>query len=614
MTSNSSLDLVNLDFGTMKGSLATYLKSQDQFKDYNFDGSAMNVLLDLLSYNTFKNAFYLNMIHSEGFLDSAQLEDSVYSHAKELNYLPRSARSSVANISISFAANNLLQPFVIRKGETFSAIVNQDAYSFAVATDQILTSPNNTFTSTFDIYEGIYSSDTYVVNHADPLQKFKVTNKKIDTDSLTVLVYENGDVNPTTYKRATTLLDLHEKSEVHFVQASTSGGYEVFFGDGILGKLPNDGSVVVLDYRVTAGMIANGAKIFNPNFDPTGVGAMNGAMTVSVNRYTNSTNGAYSVNGADAETIESVRYYAPRHFQTQERAVTAGDYSILLKSQFPEINAISVYGGEEASPPRYGKVFVSVDIKNVTGLPESKKLEYYSFLKSRSPLSIDPIFIEPAFSYLQVNSTVKYNINSTTRTAQNIQAAVLLKVSEYADTYLNNFNSKLRYSKLVQSIDSVDASIVSNETDIVMYKKLNPVLNKGQNFIVPFGIPLQQTDYVNNNSNPVGAISHKITTNRTITSTAFNYAGSKCILEDDGMGVIKIVKAIANYHYVVKNIGTVNYTSGEVRLNDLNISSYDGSALKIFAKAKDKDIIGVKNDVMSIESDEINVKVEAIRE
>jgi len=613
MASNSSLDLVNLDFGTMKASLANYLKSQDQFKDYNFDGSAMNVLLDLLSYNTFKNAFYLNMIHSEGFLDSAQLEDSVYSHAKELNYLPRSVRSSVANVSISFTANNSLQPFVIRKGETFSTIVNQSSYSFAIATDQILTSPNNTFTATFNIYEGIYSSDSYVVNHTESIQKFKITNKNIDTDSLTVLVYENGDTNPIAYKRATTLLDLHEKSEVYFIQTSTGGGYEVVFGNGILGRLPNDGSVVTLDYRVASGADANGAKTFTPNFDPTNVGAMSGAMSVYVNPFTASTDGAYSVNGAAAESIDSVRYYAPRHFQTQERAVTAGDYSILLKSQFPEIGAISVFGGEEANPPRYGKVFVSVDIKNVDGLPESKKLEYYSFLKSRSPLSIDPIFIEPAFSYIQVNSKVKYNINNTTRSAQNIQAATVLKVSEYADTYLNNFNSKLRYSKFVQTIDSIDPSIVSNETDLVLYKKLHPILDKPQNFIVSFSMPLQQTDYVNE-STSAGATTHKIRINRTITSSTFNFSGNKCIIEDDGMGIVRIVKTIANYHYVIKNIGTVNYDTGEVRLNNFNISGYDGNALKIFAKARDKDIIGSKNEVMSIESDEINVTVEAIRE
>jgi hypothetical protein len=614
MASNSSLDLVNLDFGTMKASLASYLKTQDQFKDYNFDGSAMNVLLDLLSYNTFKNAFYLNMIHSEGFLDSAQLKDSVYSHAKELNYLPRSARSSVANVSIQFTADNSGQPYVIRKGETFSAIVNQGAYSFSIATDQILTSASNTFSATFDIYEGIYVTDSYVINHSDTMQKFKITNQSVDTNSLVVLVYENGDTNGTTYKRATTLLDLNEKSEVYFIQASTGGGYEVLFGDGILGKLPNDGSVVVLDYRVTAGAVANGAKGFSPNFDPSGSGAITKAMTVSVNPYTPTTNGLYSVSGADAESIESVRYHAPRHFQTQERAITAGDYSILLKSQFPEIGAIAVYGGEEANPPRYGKVFVSVDIKNVTGLPESKKLEYYSFLKSRSPLSIDPIFIEPEFSFIQVNSLVKYNINNTTRTAQNLQASIVLNVNEFADTYLNDFNAKLRYSKLVQSIDSVDTSIVSNETDLVLYKKLNPTIDKNQNFVINFNIPLQQTDYVNENMNAVGASVHKIRVNRTITSTTFNFAGDKCIVEDDGVGIIRIVKTVGNYHYVIKNVGTVDYITGELRLNSFTVSSYDGSALKIYAKARDKDIIGSKNEVMSIESDEINVKIEAIRE
>jgi hypothetical protein len=517
-------------------------------------------------------------------------------------------------VSIQFTADNSGQPYVIRKGETFSAIVNQGAYSFSIATDQILTSASNTFSATFDIYEGIYVTDSYVINHSDTMQKFKITNQSVDTNSLVVLVYENGDTNGTTYKRATTLLDLNEKSEVYFIQASTGGGYEVLFGDGILGKVPNDGSVVVLDYRVTAGAVANGAKGFSPNFDPSGSGAITKAMTVSVNPYTPTTNGLYSVSGADAESIESVRYHAPRHFQTQERAITAGDYSILLKSQFPEIGAIAVYGGEEANPPRYGKVFVSVDIKNVTGLPESKKLEYYSFLKSRSPLSIDPIFIEPEFSFIQVNSLVKYNINNTTRTAQNLQASIVLNVNEFADTYLNDFNAKLRYSKLVQSIDSVDTSIVSNETDLVLYKKLNPTIDKNQNFVINFNIPLQQTDYVNENMNAVGASVHKIRVNRTITSTTFNFAGDKCIVEDDGVGIIRIVKTVGNYHYVIKNVGTVDYITGELRLNSFTVSSYDGSALKIYAKARDKDIIGSKNEVMSIESDEINVKIEAIRE
>jgi hypothetical protein len=598
----------------MKGSLATFLKSQDQFKDYNFDGSAMNVLLDVLSYNTFKNAFYLNMIHSEGFLDSAQLQDSVYSHAKELNYLPRSAKSSVANVTISFTANNAGQPYFILKGETFSAVVNQESYTFSIATDQILTSGNNNFSATFDIYEGLYTADSYVFNKSNSIQRFKLSNKNVDADSLTVLVYENGDTNPTTFSRATTLLDLTEKSKVYFIQPASGGGYEILFGDGVLGAMPTDGSVVVLDYRVTAGSIANGARGFTPNFDPTGAGAVTSVITVSVNPYTNTTTGTYSVNGSEAESIESVRYYAPRHFQTQERAVTSSDYEILLKSQFPEIGAISVYGGEEANPPRYGKVLVAIDIKNVDGLPESKKNEYYSFLKSRSPLSIDPIFIEPAFTYLQINSVVKYNINTTTRTAQNIKAATILNISEYADANLNNFNSKLRYSKLIQSIDSVDSSIVGNETDLVLYKKLKPILDKGQNFILNFNTKLQVTDYVNESSSQDGGAVHKIRVNRTVRSSTFNFNGDKCIIEDDGVGKLRIVKTIADFHYVIKNIGSVNYDTGEILLNDLNVAAYDGNSLKIYVKPRDKDIIGSKNEVMTVESDEINVTIEAIRE
>ena len=490
--------------------------------------------------------------------------------------------------------------------------MKQDSYSFSVESDQILTSSNNTFNATFNIYEGTYVSDSYIVDRSIEIQKFKITNKSIDTDSLSVLVYENGNTNPTTYKRANTLLDLNENSQVYFVEAATGGGYQVLFGDSIIGRLPNDGSVIVLDYRVTAGELSNGAKNFTPNFDPTNSGGMTAPMNVTVNPYTANTSSTYSVNGAAAESLDSIRYYAPRHFQTQERAVTSGDYSILLKNQFPEISAISVYGGEEADPPRYGKVFVSVDIKNVDGLPDSKKSEYYSFLKSRSPLSIDPIFIEPAFSYIQVNSKVKYNINNTTRSPQNIKAAIILKISEYADTYLNNFDAKLRYSKLIQSIDSVDVSIVSNDSDLVLYKKIYPVSDLGQNFIVPFNMALQLTDYAGD-SNFYSSV-HKNNVDRTITSSVFNYLGSNCILEDDGIGKIKIVKPVGNYHNVIKDIGTVDYTTGLVKLNNLNISSYDGNSFKIYAKTRDKDIIGAKNEITSIEYDEINVSVEAIRE
>lgn len=612
---NSSINLVNLDFATLKSSLRTYLSSQDQFKDYNFDSSAMSMLLDVLSYNTYKNAFYLNMIGAESFLDSAQMKESVYSHAKELNYLPRSYKSAVANVTISFTASGASQPYIIRKGETFNTIVKQSPYTFSVSSDQILTSPNSSFTATFDVYEGLYVKDSYVMPADGTATAFTISNDKVDTDSLSVLVYENNSTTPKVFKKATTLLGLTENSEVYFIQTAFNGKYEVIFGDDVLGRKPVSGSTIILDYRVSAGSEPNGAKTFVANFDPTGSNELTSYVTVKTNKYSNSTLGEYAVNGLDSETIDSVRYYAPRHFQTQERAVTTNDYETLLKTHYPEIGAISVYGGEEVNPPRYGKVFVAIDIKNVDGLPDSKKQEYHNFLKTRVPLSIDPIFVEPQFTYIRIDSKLKYNVNVTTRTPQNIKAATVLAVNEYADANLNDFKGTLRYSKLTTAIDNVDSSIISNQTDLSAYKKLKPLTNKPQNIDIQFNIPLKKTYYlldtiVGNRSISQGdvEISH------SVHSSVVTYNGDKCEIEDNGVGTLRLVKITNNEHMIIKNVGTVDYDTGRVQLTNFTIDSYDGNYFKIYVVPAEKDISIKKNEILSIESDEINLTVEAVRE
>jgi len=612
---NSSINLVNLDFATLKSSLRTYLSSQDQFKDYNFDSSAMSMLIDVLSYNTYKNAFYLNMIGSEAFLDSAQMKESVYSHAKELNYLPRSYKSAVANITINFTASGVSQPYIIRKGETFNTIVKQSPYTFSVASDQILTSPNNSFSATFDIYEGLYVKDSYIMPADGSSTSFIISNDKVDTDSLTVLVYENNSTTPKVFKRAITLLGLTENSEVYFIQTSFNGKYEVIFGDDVLGRKPAAGSTVILDYRVSSGSEPNGAKTFIANFDPTGTNELTSYVSVKTNKFSTLTSGEYAVNGSESESIDSVRYYAPRHFQTQERAVTTNDYETLLKAQYPEIGAISVYGGEEVNPPRYGKVFVAVDIKNVDGLPESKKQEYYNFLKTRVPLSIDPIFVEPQFTYVRIDSKLKYNVNVTTRTPQNIKAATILAINEYADANLNDFKGTLRYSKLTTAIDNVDPSIISNQTDLMVYKKIKPVLGRPQNIDLQFNIPLRKTYYlldtiVGNRTIAQGdvEIAH------TVHSSVVTVNGDKCEIEDNGAGVLRLVKITNNQHLIIREVGTVDYDTGRVQLINFNIDSFDGNYLKIYIVPAEKDISIKKNEILSIESDEIDLTVEAVRE
>lgn len=612
MSSNSSINLVNLDFDSFKSDLVIFLKSQDSFKDYNFEASNMNVLLDILAMNTYKNAFYLNMINAEGFLDSAQLRESVYSLSKELNYLPRSSISSVANVTLSFTASGESQPYIIKKGETFSTLIKSDSYVFSVADDVVLTSSNTTFTSTFNIFEGYYITDAYVTDNSVENQLLKITNENVDTSSISVLVYEDGGITPSKYTKATSLLGLTEVSTVYFIQASSQKGYEILFGDGVLGKKPKDGSTVVIDYRVTAGSIANGAKSFTPNFDPTGASEVEDIASVIVNSYGATNIGAYSVNGAEQESIESIRFYAPRYFQTQERAVTTSDYEIILKTKFPEIEAVSVYGGEDANPPQFGKVFVCVSIKNVDGLPSSKEEEYYNFIKSRSPLSIDAAFVSPNYTYVRVNSAVKYNKNITTRSASNLQAAIVLAIDEYAQNNLDNFRSQLLYSRFIRLIDDIDISIISNDTILHLYKKLFPQLGVTQNIIVDFNSALYKSYYKLNDTTMNSDVLVNAGDVHSISSSKFIFNGAICELEDDGNGIIRIVKVDNDVHEYIKNTGLVDYNTGQMQLINFTVDSYQGSALKIYARTLNKDINSIKNDILRIEADEIGVEMQEI--
>jgi hypothetical protein len=611
---NTSMSLVNLDFDTLKSSFIQYLKNQDQFKDYNFDASNMNVLMDILAMNTYKNAFYLNMINAEGFLDSAQLKSSVYSISKELNYLPRSIKSAVASITMFFQATGASQPYIIRKGETFTTLIKSTSFTFSVADDIVLTSPNTSYTSTFNIYEGYYNADSYIMDYTVNYQLFPITNENIDTASLSVLVYEDGNIVPQKFKLATTLLGLTENSNVYFIQPSSLGGYEVLFGDGILGRKPKNGSTIVLDYRVASGPEANGAKVFAQNFDPTGVGELVGEVSVVVNSYGSDNSSTYSVNGANAESIDSIRYYAPRHFQTQERAVTVTDYETILKSHFPEIEAVAVYGGEEASPPQFGKVFVSVSIKNVDGLPASKQAEYYNFIKARSPLSIDAIFVNPEYTYVSVNALVNYNVNVTNRSKSNLQAAIVLAISEYAVSNLDNFKTSLRYSKFIRLIDDIDTSVISNDTTLHLYKKITPVPGTALTFIMNFNAPLYESYYFLNNA--IVDSDSKINAGdaHTLSSSKFFYNGVLCELDDDGNGTVRIVKVDSDTHEPIKTIGSVNYATGYVQLNNFSVDSFAGSVLKVYAKTLSKDITSGKNDVLRIEADEINITMQEVSE
>jgi hypothetical protein len=623
---NSSIVLTQLDFDSYKDSLKTFLRSQDRFKDYDFDGSNLSVLLDVLSYNTYQNAFYLNMVSNEMFLDSAKLRDSVISHAKELNYLPRSFRSSSAVIQLVITSTDAeKRSIVIPKGTSFTSRVDDFTYNFSTTENYVITNrtpsgSNFVYESEpIRIYEGNYLSDTYTVNYDRPLV-YKISNKRVDIESLSVTVFEDNGTTVQTYKRATSLFGHDGNSKVFFLQPGIGDTYEVVFGDGVVGRKPKNNSACIIEYRTCNGELPNGAfKFIN-------TARIDNEPNIVIETITAASDGAV------AEDLNSIKYNAPRAFTTQERAVTSEDYENLLKANFPEINAVVAYGGEDATPPQFGRIFLSIDLDEVDGLPKIKEAEYKRFLRSRSSVAIEPLFVSPDYTYLYVNTNIKYNINLTGLNPEDIRTFVIDSILNHASTNLNNFGRTLRYSRFIRDIDSAEASIISNETQVELVKYLTPVLSttvtgsatttsgslvslatsgvvsSGQNVTIDFKNALQN-DIPGKGSEYLTGDIH------VVSSSTFTYNGlSNCRLEDDGDGVMRIVNTSGTNNRTILNIGTVDYDTGIIRINNFNITNYTGTSLKIYAKPRTLDITSVQNVILNILENDVDVTIEQIRE
>jgi hypothetical protein len=594
MSANSSIVLSSLDFDTIKNTFKSYLKTQDRFKDYDFEGSNMSVLLDVLSYNTFHNAFYLNMVGSEMFLDSAQLRDSVVSHAKELNYTPRSFKSAQANVNLTVVSDVLnKRSIVIPKGYTFTSRFGPKNFTFSVADNFIISDYTQnaartqlTFTgSNIPIYEGYYVADNYTYSSNNP-QRFIISNKNVDTSSITVTVMEDVGATTLVYNRAQSLFDLNSSSPVFFVQGAENDSYEIVFGDGVNGRMPKNNSVITIEYRVSNGELPNGCNLFAP--DTT----LDSESDITVTTNQNASGGAIS------ETLESIKYNAPRHFNTQERAITTEDYETLLRINFPEVNAVTAYGGENLDPPQFGKVFVAVDLNEVDSLPQVKIDQYYNFLKPRSPVSIDPVFVDPEYTYIQVKSTVNYNVNVTRLSTEDIKTITKSAIIDYALTNLNNFNRIFRYSKLIQAIDGSQASIISNETDISVIKVIVPETGSLLTFDVNFRVPLKII---------YGADGKGY----SISSTVFNYKGNKAVLKDDGISAIQVISASTGQ--LIETVGQIDYTTGLLQFSNFKIDTYVGAGIKIYAAPKNKDLSTVNNVILNIIEEDVEITAVAVR-
>jgi hypothetical protein len=594
-----NIDLVGLDFTSLKNNFKAFLQSKTQFKDIDFEGSNINVLMDILAYNTYLNSYYVNMVASEMFLDTAQQRDSIVSHAKELNYLPRSFNSSKASVSLKITPNssviantlNVLVP----QYTSFTTRLGSNTYTFTTQETIVLTdSTNGFFTANVDLYEGIVSGEAFVVNYANTTQRFVLSNQTVDTSSVTVTVYEDSGESVLLYTKGNQLFNLTANSQVFFIQPAENKQYEITFSDGHYGRTPKDGSTVVVKYRACSGELPNGATKFATD------GAIDGHSNVAITVITPSRGGAV------AETDISIKFNAPKAFQSQYRAVTARDYETLLTTQFADIQSMTVYGGEEADPPQFGKVFIAVDVANADGAALSRKQDFATYLQDKTPLTIDTVFVDPEFMYAKITSTVTYDVNKTRKTAADIKTLAQAAISTFNNTYLQKFKSSLTYSQFIKAIDAADQSIVGNDTSIVMAKRIIPTLNAAYSAVI------QTYNRLQTETGVVLQVSEKHY-GHTITSSAFTHNGNRCILVDDTLGTLWVAVLQNNVVRITSRAGTVNYATGVIRIQSLVISNYEGNYLEIRARALSKNVVGNKNIILQIDPLDVSVTVVPVR-
>lgn len=604
MTNN--LDISSLDFNSHREGLKKFLKGQAKFKDYDFDGSNMAVLLDLLSYNTFHNNFYNNMAIGEMFLDSAQLRNSITSHAKSLNYTPRSKRAASATIKVTMRVEDN-SPFVVIPSRTVFTAPNTNrgaAKTFYTHDSHTIIPDKGIYTSdNIYIYEGTLVNEKFFAS-AKKEYIYPIGNPDIDTTTLKIFV-TNFDGIEEEYVLATSLHSLDQKSNIYFLQLS-GDTYEFYFGGNVFGKQPDIDSIIRIEYIVTSGEDANGICEFLATDNIQGY-KVSRVLPVSP---------AYG--GSDAETNESIKMSATKAYQIQDRAVTETDYSNMLYNNFPEVQAISVVGGEELNPPKFGNVFVYVDAKDMVGVSENTKEKIKNFIKPRMPLGITVNVETPNFFFFDVKSLVSYTTKNSPKSATQIQALTFNVIKEYIDTNLSTFGSKMRHSVFENYINESDISITSNVTDVRVYAERALNLNTRNDFTIRFGIPLTPiSDYAyraftSENPNVASLPDLQNISDRppTVSTSFFKYNNLNVYIRDNGTGILQIVRQSGNREIIVnKNVGSVNYQTGVIRINKLIIQSYTGSGVKFYVVPKSRDFSIPKNSIISIRNEDLKVTV-----
>jgi len=590
----SEFNVANLEFDSIKSNLLAYMQGQEVFRDYNFTGSNLNVLLDVLAYNTYYNNIYLNHVATEMFLDSAQLRDSVYSLAKSLNYLPRSYRSSVAYINIDVNPDDNPHSITIPRLTQFTTVVDETSYVFSTNNDIVVYANNGYLASNVAIYEGTIVNEAYLVSNNN--NTYYINNFDVDITSLTIKVRNStSDDTNTIFLRANSLFNVTSTSNVFFVEPSSNGSYNVVFGNGTFGRSLSNNNVVEMTYRVSNGLAPNGAN----NFSAASVAGYDAAVSL-VTRATN---------GAEFESLDDIRFQAPRALAVQERAVTKLDYETLITREFNDITDTHVFGGEELNPPEFGTVVITARSDSFDIMPLSLKNQITSFIKPKTPIGVSLQVYDPFYTDIEITSTVKFNRNLTTDTSSEISSVVVTAIETFNTANLNKFNKTFRRSKLSESINSSHSSILGNDTKVRMVKTVSPNTNVSFTSSLLFHNELNRTNPIN----PDTQDAYVRFSNPTVTSEVFSYNNiTGASLRDDGKGTLQVVTAnTTDLNVLNSNVGTVNYTTGEVSIANLVISSYasTNTSFKVYATPKDTDIEGKFRDIVRIRNENIKLTI-----
>ena len=597
-TNDRNLELTELDFLDIKESLKTYMKSQSVFKDYDFEGSGLSVLLDVLSYNTHYMGFYANMVANEMFLDSAVMRDSVVSLGKHLGYTPTSKKASFATVNVkyntTYVAGTYLPAFTTfsAKGENGVDYTFQNLTPVLIEEDTNSDNVGNGIAPNVKIYEGERRTISFVYDSTVTNRRFRIPDTNVDTNHITVNVQTSGTDRSGYFDAwdvGTNFTEYKSTNKVYFIQEGNDDFFELYFGDGIVGQALTDGNVITITYLSTTGSSANNIGRNDS--------ASSRAFTISGNAYIETVD--FSSGGADPETITDIKYYAPRTFQAQDRAVTSGDYEAIVAKEYADVETINVYGGENETPPQFGKVFISIKPESGRYLNESaKRTIVKDIVKSKNLVSIIPEVIDPEYLYLLMNTEILYDPNKTLLGPQAINILAKSNIISYINVDLEKFEKDMVFSKLLERIDNTEDSVLGNQTTIRIQKWLYPTLGASTGYTINFKNPIF---HPHAGHMPV------------LTSTYFQHLDlngkmQTAFAEDDGRGFIRLLyfekgtKKILN-----SNVGTINYEKGKLTLssNFVPVSIEEGSEfIRFTAIPDDQDILATNNLILTYDEDD----------